>query len=153
MANSVDQGQTAPIYGSSLFWVHAVWFYTQFVSNVGQLFAADDFSKRHFQMDFFFLALQGLIHVSFSHGCPLHFRRGKSLEQYSSTSPWTNIFPLSWANTRWTSTAFGQRRKVLLICIIRPSTHLFPTFLPLLPSGTYRGVVRGFIMLKPAKKH
>ena len=29
-------------YRSSLFWVHAVCFYTQFVSYVKQLFAADD---------------------------------------------------------------------------------------------------------------
>ena len=48
MANSVDPDQTA--YRSSLFWVLAVWFYTKFVSNVRQLFAADDFSRRHFQM-------------------------------------------------------------------------------------------------------
>ena len=42
-------------YRSSLLWVHAVCFYTQFVSNVRQLhvFAADDFSRRHFQMHFF----------------------------------------------------------------------------------------------------
>ena len=39
-------------YRSSLFWVHAVCFYTKFVSNVKQLFAADDFSRRHFQMHF-----------------------------------------------------------------------------------------------------
>ena len=52
MANSVDPGQTAPI-GSSLFCVHAVCFYTKFVINVRQLFAADNFSRRHFQMHFF----------------------------------------------------------------------------------------------------
>ena len=52
MANNVDPDQTAP--RSSLFWVHAVCFYPQFVSNVRQLFAADDFSRRHFQMHFFF---------------------------------------------------------------------------------------------------
>ena len=40
-------------YRSSLFWVHAVCFYTRFVSNARQLFAADDFSRRHFQMHFF----------------------------------------------------------------------------------------------------
>ena len=67
MANSVDQDQTAPIgavcsgsdcsyIGSSLFWVHAVCLYTLIVSNVRQLFAADDFSRRHFRM-LFFLAL------------------------------------------------------------------------------------------------
>ena len=43
MANSVD---------------HTVCFYTQFVSNVRQLFAADDFSRRHFQMHFFLGALR-----------------------------------------------------------------------------------------------
>ena len=40
-------------YRSSLFWVHAVCFYTLFVSNVRQLFAADNFSRRRFQMGFF----------------------------------------------------------------------------------------------------
>ena len=45
-------------YRSSLFWVHAVCFYTHFVSKVRQLFAADDFSRRHFQMHFFHGALR-----------------------------------------------------------------------------------------------
>ena len=36
-----------------LFWVNAVCFYTWFVSNVRQLYEADDFSRRHFQMHFF----------------------------------------------------------------------------------------------------
>ena len=40
-------------YRSSLFWFHAVRFYTLFVSKARQLFAADDFSRRHFQMHFF----------------------------------------------------------------------------------------------------
>ena len=40
-------------YRSSLFWVHAVCFYTLFVSNARQLFAADDYSRQHFQMQFF----------------------------------------------------------------------------------------------------
>ena len=39
-------------YRSSLFWVHAVCFYTLLVSNIKQLFAADDFNRRHFQMHF-----------------------------------------------------------------------------------------------------
>ena len=43
---------------SSLFWVHAICFYTLFVSNVRQLFAADNFSRRHFQMFFFLGALR-----------------------------------------------------------------------------------------------
>ena len=51
MANSVDPDQTAP--RSSLFWVHAVCFYTKFISNARQLFAANNFSRRHFQMHFF----------------------------------------------------------------------------------------------------
>ena len=45
-------------YRSSLFWVYAVCFYTKFVSNIRQLFAADDFSRRHFQMHFFLGALR-----------------------------------------------------------------------------------------------
>ena len=40
-------------YRSSLFWVHAVCFFNEFVSNVRQFFAADDFSRQHFQMHFF----------------------------------------------------------------------------------------------------
>ena len=46
-------------YRSSLFWVHPVCFYNLFVSNVRQLFAADNFSRRHFQMHFFLGALKG----------------------------------------------------------------------------------------------
>ena len=51
MANSVDPDQTAPIgavcSGSTLFaWI------LKFTSNVRQLFAADDFNRRHFQMYF-----------------------------------------------------------------------------------------------------
>ena len=45
-------------YRSSLFWVHTFCFYTLFVSSVRQLFAADDFSRRHFQMHFFLGALR-----------------------------------------------------------------------------------------------
>ena len=45
-------------YRSSLFWVQAVCFYAWFTSNVWQLFAADDFSRRHFQMHFFLGALR-----------------------------------------------------------------------------------------------
>ena len=52
MANSVDPEQTAPIgavcSGSTLFPSIPDW-----VSNVSQLFAAEDFSRRHFQMHFF----------------------------------------------------------------------------------------------------
>ena len=40
-------------YRSSLFWVHTVCFYTSYVCNVRQSFAAGDFSKRYFQMHFF----------------------------------------------------------------------------------------------------
>ena len=40
-------------YRSSLFWVHTVYF-----SNVRQLFAAEDFSRQHFQMHFFLCALR-----------------------------------------------------------------------------------------------
>ena len=54
MTNSVDPDQTAPIRtvisGSTLFAV-----ILKLVSNARQLFAADDFSRRHFS-DAFFLA-------------------------------------------------------------------------------------------------
>ena len=52
MTNSVDPDQTAPIgavlSGSTLFAS-----ILKLVSNVRQLFAADNFSRRHFQMHFF----------------------------------------------------------------------------------------------------
>ena len=58
MANSVDPDQTAPIgavcSGSTLSA-----FYTKFFSNARQLFAADDFSRRHFQMLFFSWRFKG----------------------------------------------------------------------------------------------
>ena len=50
-------------YRSSLFWVHAVSFYTYLVSNVWQLFAADDFSRRHFLRIFFLGALRVKKHI------------------------------------------------------------------------------------------
>ena len=56
MANSVDPDQTAP--KSSPLWVQAVFFDNLLVNNVRQLFAADDFSRRHFQMHFFLGAVR-----------------------------------------------------------------------------------------------
>ena len=53
MANSVDPDQTAPIGAvcsrSTLF---------AFILNSSVIFAADDFSRRHFQMHFFLGALR-----------------------------------------------------------------------------------------------
>ena len=70
MANSVDPDQTAPIgavrYRSSPFWVNAVCLYALFVSNVRQLFAADDFSRQHFQMHFFLGALRVYEHCYYT---------------------------------------------------------------------------------------
>ena len=58
MANSVDPDQTAPIgavcSGSTL-----ICFYSEFISNVRQFFAADDFSRRHFQVHFFSWCFKG----------------------------------------------------------------------------------------------
>ena len=59
MANSVDPDQTAP--RSSLIWVHSFCFYTKLVSNVRQLFAADDFSRRHFSDAFFSWRFKGFV--------------------------------------------------------------------------------------------
>ena len=59
MSNGVDPDQTAPIgavcSGSTLLAsIHFVdTIQVLFVDNVRQLFAADDFSRRHFQMHFF----------------------------------------------------------------------------------------------------
>ena len=57
MANSVDPDQTAPIgavcSGPTLFAS-----ILKLVSNVRQLFAADDFSRRHFSDAFFLGALR-----------------------------------------------------------------------------------------------
>ena len=57
MTNSVDPDQTAPIgavcSGSTLFASILI-----FVINVWQLFAADNFSRRHFQMHFLLGALR-----------------------------------------------------------------------------------------------
>ena len=65
MANfgSVDPDQTAPLgavcSGSTLFTC-----ILKFASNSWQLFAADDFSRRHFQMHFFLGALR-VKHIAF----------------------------------------------------------------------------------------
>ena len=57
MENSVDPDKTAPIgalcSGSTLFAS-----ILNFLSNARELFAADDFSRRHFQMHFFLGALR-----------------------------------------------------------------------------------------------
>ena len=62
MANSVDPDQTVPIgavcSGSTL-----IASILKFPSNVGQLFAVDDFSRRHFQMHFFLGALRGILKI------------------------------------------------------------------------------------------
>ena len=64
MTNSVHPEQTVPIA--------AVWYWStlfasilKFVSNVRQLFAADDFSRRHFQIHFSW-RFKGFISVFFS---------------------------------------------------------------------------------------
>ena len=57
MSNSVDPDQTAPIgavcYGFALFAC-----ILKFASNVRQLFAADDFSRQHFQIHFSWQSLR-----------------------------------------------------------------------------------------------
>ena len=57
--------QCGPRSDCSLFWVHTVCFYTLFVSKVRQLFAADYFSRRHFQMHFFLGALRAKLYFAF----------------------------------------------------------------------------------------
>ena len=59
MTNSVDPNQTAPIgavcSGSTLF----ASILNLILSNARQLFAADDFSRGHFQMHFFSWGFKG----------------------------------------------------------------------------------------------
>ena len=56
MANSVDADQTVPI--GAVFSGSTLFASLLFVSYARQLFAADDFSRRHFQMHFFLGALR-----------------------------------------------------------------------------------------------
>ena len=51
---------------SSLVWVHAVCFHTLFVYIGRQIFAAEDFSRRHFQMHIFLGALR--VNINYSEG-------------------------------------------------------------------------------------
>ena len=52
MTNGVDQDETAPIKAvSSVSTLFA--FMLKFISNSRQLFAADDYSRRHFSDEFF----------------------------------------------------------------------------------------------------
>ena len=55
MTNSVDPDQTGPI-GAALSGSTLFASILKLVSNVRQLFAADDLSRHHFQMHFFFCA-------------------------------------------------------------------------------------------------
>ena len=77
MANSVDPDQTAPIgtvcSGSTLFASILNSF-----GNCRQLFAADDFSRRHFQMHFFSWRLK-----DFNNNNSLYFQRVAHLEIFS----------------------------------------------------------------------
>ena len=62
MASSVDPEQTAPIgavcSGSTLFAS-----ILKFISNARHLFAADDFNRRHLQMQFFLVFLNSIFYV------------------------------------------------------------------------------------------
>ena len=66
MANNVDPDQTAPIGAvCSGFTLFAS--ILKFLSNVMQLFAADNFSRRHFQMHFSW-RIKGLSSTCFTEG-------------------------------------------------------------------------------------
>ena len=82
MANSVDPDQTAET-------VHADCFYTLFVSNARQLFAADDFSRRNFQMHFFLGTLRAnSIYENLGIWCTIHHSSSllKHLTNYTQIS-------------------------------------------------------------------
>ena len=61
MTNSVDPDQTAPT-GAVFSGPTQFAFILKFVSNVRQLFAADNFSRRHFS-DAFFLGALSVNHI------------------------------------------------------------------------------------------
>ena len=56
MVNNVNQDQTGAVCSGSTLFACIL----KFASNVWQLFAADDFSRRHFQMHFFLGPFKGL---------------------------------------------------------------------------------------------
>ena len=58
MANSVDPDQTA-LYEQSVLGPHCLLLYLIYISKVRQLFAADDFNRRHFQTHFFSWRFKG----------------------------------------------------------------------------------------------
>ena len=58
MANSMDHDQTAPI-GAVCSGSIPFASIRKFVRNVRQLFAADDFSRLHFQIHFFLALFKG----------------------------------------------------------------------------------------------
>ena len=84
-------------YWSSLFWVHGVCFYTSFVSNVRHIFAADTFSRRHFQMHIFLGTLRvnghllNLVTIQYWDKGILH----DCSHEFSATTVWI----LSFSNT------------------------------------------------------
>ena len=55
MTNSVDPDQTAPVCSGSTLFAYIL----KLVSNVRQLFAADDFSRRHFSDAYFSWRFKG----------------------------------------------------------------------------------------------
>ena len=59
MANSVDPDRGA----ESVLRTHCFASIIHFISNVRQLFAADDFGRLHFQIHFFFLVALGVERV------------------------------------------------------------------------------------------
>ena len=96
MANSVDPDQTAPIgavcSGSTLF----ASILLKFVSNVRQLFAVDDFSRRHFQMHIFLGALkvnQSHLRITFVLRCEIYAHMWKKRWVCSKDRPRLIMLP------------------------------------------------------------
>ena len=59
MTNSLDPDQTVPIGADSDLSPCCLLLYLKFVSNVWQLFVAEDLSRPHFQMHFFSWRIKG----------------------------------------------------------------------------------------------
>ena len=108
-------------YRSSLFWVHTVCLCTYFISNARQLFAADDFSRLHFQMHFFLGALRVNKHtIQFSNTTEKKKNNNKKQHRSFSGNKQEHIFHNlfnKFNNLGEHDTEFGM--KILRFCYIQ----------------------------------
>ena len=103
---------------SDCSWVHAVCFYTWFVSNVRQLFTADNFSRWHFQTHFLLGALKvkQICVVKFIYRKPLHsFVVLKLAFLLVELACGTNLYVIMFYSPKVMFTSYSQIRINVLI--------------------------------------